>query len=84
MASSELYVRKVVNQVQVPSGQGQAPAPHVTNDIVPSYQPHSGERSQYLRDIIMGVNDGLVSMFLLLVGVRSEACPFTEQSISKF
>jgi VIT1/CCC1 family predicted Fe2+/Mn2+ transporter len=34
-----------------------------------SYQPHIGETRQYWRDIILGVNDGLVSMFLLVVGV---------------
>jgi hypothetical protein len=25
---------------------------------------------RYLRDVILGVNDGLVSMFLLILGVR--------------
>jgi len=33
------------------------------------YVPHSTEGSQYLRDIILGINDGLVSMFLLIFGV---------------
>lgn len=33
------------------------------------YQPHIGETRQYWRDIILGVNDGLVSIFLLVVGV---------------
>jgi predicted membrane protein (TIGR00267 family) len=33
------------------------------------YEPHIGESRQYWRDIILGVNDGLVSMFLLVVGV---------------
>lgn len=33
------------------------------------YEPHIGETRQYWRDIILGVNDGLVSMFLLIVGV---------------
>lgn len=37
---------------------------------IPSpYQPHIGETRQYWRDIILGVNDGLVSIFLLVVGV---------------
>jgi len=40
-----------------------------TNQQIPPYQEHLGPRSQYLRDIILGVNDGLVSMFLLVVGV---------------
>lgn len=33
------------------------------------YVPHIGESRQYWRDIILGVNDGLVSTFLLIVGV---------------
>jgi VIT1/CCC1 family predicted Fe2+/Mn2+ transporter len=35
----------------------------------PTYVPHIGESRQYWRDIILGVNDGLVSMYLLVVGV---------------
>lgn len=34
-----------------------------------TYEPHIGETRQYWRDIILGVNDGLVSIFLLVVGV---------------
>jgi VIT1/CCC1 family predicted Fe2+/Mn2+ transporter len=33
------------------------------------YTPHIGESRPYWRDIILGVNDGLVSVFLLVVGV---------------
>lgn len=33
------------------------------------YVPHIGATRQYWRDIILGVNDGLVSIFLLVVGV---------------
>ncbi len=33
------------------------------------YEPHIGETRQYWRDIILGLNDGLVSTFLLVVGV---------------
>jgi VIT1/CCC1 family predicted Fe2+/Mn2+ transporter len=33
------------------------------------YTPHNGENRQYMRDIILGVNDGLVSMFLLVFGM---------------
>jgi len=33
------------------------------------YKPHQGEGSQYLRDFILGVNDGAISTFLLVVGV---------------
>lgn len=39
-----------------------APAPE-------TYIPHLGESRQYLRDVILGVNDGLVSTFLLVAGV---------------
>ena len=35
----------------------------------PSYTQHLGGNRQYMRDIILGVNDGLVSMFLLVAGV---------------
>jgi VIT1/CCC1 family predicted Fe2+/Mn2+ transporter len=35
----------------------------------PPYREHSGVARQYIRDIILGVNDGLVSIFLLVVGV---------------
>ncbi len=33
------------------------------------YQDHLGKARQYLRDVILGVNDGLVSTFLLVAGV---------------
>jgi vacuolar iron transporter family protein len=35
----------------------------------PVYEPHVGLSRQYWRDIILGVNDGLVSVFLLVAGV---------------
>ena len=44
-------------------------ASSAASQAVPPYREHLGPRSQYLRDIILGVNDGLVSMFLLVVGV---------------
>ena len=37
--------------------------------VTPDYQPHIGESRQYWRDIVLGVNDGLVSMLLLVAGV---------------
>lgn len=37
----------------------------------PGYEPHIGESRQYWRDMILGVNDGLVSMYLLIVGVAA-------------
>lgn len=42
----------------------------MTPEIV-GYEPHIGETRQYWRDIILGVNDGLVSIFLLVLGVAS-------------
>jgi len=33
------------------------------------YEPHVGASRQYWRDIVLGINDGLVSMFLLIAGV---------------
>jgi len=33
------------------------------------YVRHQGENRQYMRDIILGVNDGLVSMFLITIGI---------------
>ena len=35
----------------------------------PPYVDHLGQSREYWRDIILGVNDGLVSMFLLVAGV---------------
>ena len=40
-----------------------------TDTFPPGYEPHIGESRQYWRDIILGVNDGLVSIFLLAIGV---------------
>lgn len=41
----------------------------VDEQLPEGYTPHIGETRQYWRDIILGVNDGLVSIFLLVVGV---------------
>jgi vacuolar iron transporter family protein len=38
-------------------------------DLPPGYESHIGDSRQYMRDIILGVNDGLVSTFLLVSGV---------------
>ncbi len=43
--------------------------PVSAENVTPPYEPHIGETRQYVRDIILGVNDGLVSTFLLVVGV---------------
>lgn len=45
---------------------------HVTDQDEPTpagYKPHIGSQRQYMRDVILGVNDGLVSTFLLVAGV---------------
>lgn len=47
---------------------------HVTPEprseaAIPPYQGHIGDSRPYWRDIILGVNDGLVSMLLLVAGV---------------
>ncbi len=39
------------------------------SETPPPYRPHVGATRQYWRDIILGVNDGLVSVFLLLAAV---------------
>ncbi len=41
----------------------------VTSHEPPPYEEHLGASRQYMRDIILGVNDGLVSTFLLIAGV---------------
>ncbi|MGD2102188.1 MAG: VIT1/CCC1 transporter family protein [Acidimicrobiia bacterium] len=43
----------------------------VTEEVPQGYTPHIGATRQYWRDIILGLNDGLVSIFLLVVGVVS-------------
>ncbi len=43
--------------------------PAATDPHSIDYRPHVGQSRQYVRDIILGVNDGLVSTFLLVVGV---------------
>lgn len=47
------------------------PVQHQEQEYPAGYTPHIGESRQYWRDIILGVNDGLVSIFLLVVGVVS-------------
>jgi VIT1/CCC1 family predicted Fe2+/Mn2+ transporter len=44
-------------------------AAQTTSDESPPYRPHVGPALQYIRDIVLGVNDGLVSLFLLVAGV---------------
>lgn len=55
-----------VTRVWLASDHMNGPDPIVIDD---GYTPHIGESRQYWRDIILGVNDGLVSIFLLVAGV---------------
>ncbi len=55
------------DQTALPSAEGTAQT-QADQPAVP-YEPHIGETRQYWRDIVLGVNDGLVSVFLLVVGV---------------
>jgi VIT1/CCC1 family predicted Fe2+/Mn2+ transporter len=41
----------------------------MTEPVTVPYEPHIGDTRQYWRDIVLGVNDGLVSMVLLVAGV---------------
>ena len=45
------------------------PPPRSADTPPVPYVPHVGRTRQYVRDIILGVNDGLVSIFLLVAGV---------------
>jgi predicted membrane protein (TIGR00267 family) len=42
---------------------------HDSDGPTPPYEEHIGASRQYVRDIILGVNDGLISTFLLVSGV---------------
>jgi len=42
---------------------------NTAGEYPPGYQPHIGASREYMRDIILGVNDGLVSTFLLVSAV---------------
>ena len=44
-------------------------SPSTASDTAVPYRPHVGQSRQYVRDIILGVNDGLVSTLLLVAGV---------------
>ena len=46
-----------------------AASPGSEHRHAPPYEEHIGASRQYMRDIILGVNDGLVSTFLLIAGV---------------
>lgn len=52
-----------------PSDSTPAGSVPAANDRTPPLEPHVGLTRQYWRDIILGLNDGLVSMLLLVAGV---------------
>jgi hypothetical protein len=47
-----------------------------------AYRPHQGEGSQYLRDFILGVNDGIISTFLVVVGLVAGGADVTTTLLS--
>jgi VIT1/CCC1 family predicted Fe2+/Mn2+ transporter len=57
--------------VEASPATGTIPEVAVEDQLPIGYTPHIGQTRQYWRDIILGVNDGLVSIFLLVVGVVS-------------
>lgn len=46
------------------------------------YKQHQGEGSQYLRDFILGVNDGIISTFLVVVGLVAGGANVTTTLLS--
>ncbi|KAL3904549.1 MAG: hypothetical protein SGILL_010023, partial [Bacillariaceae sp.] len=44
-------------------------SPPISSRLQKKQVPHLGKHRQYWRDIILGVNDGLISTFLLVAGV---------------
>jgi len=48
---------------------GRMSGENTTEALPPDYQPHIGASREYMRDIMLGVNDGLVSTFLLVSAV---------------
>jgi VIT1/CCC1 family predicted Fe2+/Mn2+ transporter len=56
-------------------GSVEAPAEYRKSKSKPAYIEHLGKQRQYWRDIILGVNDGLVSTFLLVSGVSGGGFP---------
>mmetsp|Transcript_18479 Transcript_18479/g.30384 ORF Transcript_18479/g.30384 Transcript_18479/m.30384 type:complete len:272 (+) Transcript_18479:147-962(+) len=65
-----------------PTNNAAAPSVAVTlpdtNVVRPPYVEHQGSKRAYMRDMILGVNDGLVSMFLLILGVSGGGLTTTQ------
>ena len=63
-------VSQTDGRVGAGAGRSEDMAPaQQSQEAVPPYQKHIGDSRPYWRDIILGVNDGLVSMLLLVAGV---------------
>lgn len=64
--------------VRVPKYKWRPPAGHEQH----VYRQHQGEGSQYLRDFILGVNDGIISTFLVVVGLVAGGASVTTSLLS--
>ncbi|GMQ93345.1 MAG: VIT1/CCC1 transporter family protein [Acidimicrobiia bacterium] len=53
-------------------------------NLPPGYESHIGDSRQYMRDIILGVNDGLISTFLLVSGVVGGGLDATQVLLTGF
>ena len=73
--SNEYTPASIIEPVSPTSNDSEITSPNNSSNInkelkyTPPYTPHNGENRQYMRDIILGFNDGLVSMFLLIFGL---------------
>ena len=77
--SDEFIIKKDKARTNNTGGQGQPPCQVCSNqqileqqrrpDTHPAHNDHLVKSRQYYRDMVLGVNDGLVSTFLLVAGV---------------
>jgi VIT1/CCC1 family predicted Fe2+/Mn2+ transporter len=52
------------------------------NDPNHSYREHQGAHRQYIRDMVLGANDGLVSVFLVILGLAGGGAPAKDVLLS--
>jgi len=52
------------------------------NDPNHPYQEHQGSHRQYIRDMVLGANDGLVSVFLVILGLAGGGAPAKDVLLS--
>jgi vacuolar iron transporter family protein len=62
----------------LPPGSSPSPSPSASRHRTSSRTEHLGKHRQYWRDIILGVNDGLISTFLLVAGVAGSGLTNTD------